>query len=241
MRSRLLFAVAATLATFAHVARAQSDDRYAAGLTAGDYIRVSAGSTSPVNPQGSIRDWSRGTTANVSWENWQPGGATNVGRVGVSLGVSYSLLPLNESQFLADFTPLTGGTATSATASKAGLLEINTGLRVRIPAPLVMPTIDFGIGFINWRPDAVSYTGTTGAGTTNQRHRSGAELSIGGGLERHLVDRFGVFAEALYVYGLTSLGQSAATPGGVCATNGCDVLKNTSVATIRGGLSVRIR
>ena len=80
-----------------------------------------------------------------------------------------------------------------------------------------------------------------GIGSAKQRHRSGAELTIGGGLERHIVDRYGLFAEAEYAYGFTSIGQGAATPGGLCATSSCDILKNTSIATLRGGLSVRVR
>ena len=86
-----------------------------------------------------------------------------------------------------------------------------------------------------WKPRGAT-------GTTKQQTRNGAEVSIGGGLERHFFERFGIFGEADYVYGFTSLGRSAATPGSICASgNGCDVLKNTSVGTIRGGLSVKLR
>lgn len=241
MRSRLLFAVGTTLVSLARVAHAQGDDRMAAGLTAGDYLRLSGGVTKPVNAQGSLNDWSRGSAINLGWENWQNGG-TGVGRLGIAINLGYSLLPLNERQFLTDFTPIQGGTATSATASSAGLLEVATNFRFRIPAPILMPTINVGVGFMNWRPSTISYINASGTGSAKQRHRSGAELTIGGGLERHIVDRFGLFAEAVYAYGFTSIGsQSSATPGGVCATNTCDVLKNTSVATLRGGLSVRVR
>jgi hypothetical protein len=239
MRSRLLFAVVASLVSLTHVVHGQ-EDRFAGGLRAGDYVRLSGGITTPVNPQGSVRDWDGGTAVSVAWENWQPGG-TGVGRLGLALAVSYSLLPLNEGKFITDFSPLEGGKATTATAGKAGLFQLGSVLRFRIPAPLLMPTINLGIGFINWRPADVHYTGTAGSGTTKQRHRSGAELSIGGSLERHIVDRFGVFADAVYAYGFTSLGRSSATPGGFCATSGCDVLKNTSATSIRGGLSVRVR
>jgi hypothetical protein len=239
MRSRLLFVVAAAFATQARVGHAQSD-RFSGGLTAGDYVRVSAGVTNTVNPQGGFRDWKNGTGFNLSWENWQPGEGA-VGRLGVSLGVGYSALPLDETKFLADFSPLSGGKATSASASSGGLFELNTGLHVRIPAPLLVPTIRFGLGYIGWRPKTISYTAASGNGTTKQTNRNGAEVSIGGGLERGFAERFGIFAEADYVYGFTSLGQSSATPGGICATNGCDVLKNTSVASLRGGLSVKLR
>jgi hypothetical protein len=239
MRSRLLLVLVAALATQVRVGHAQSD-RFSGGLTAGDCIRVSAGVVNPVNAQGGFRDWKGGTSFNVAWENWQPGD-NGVGRLGLSLGFGYSALPLDETKFLADFSPLSGGKATSASASSGSLFEVNTGLHVRIPAPLLVPTIRFGLGYIGWRPAKVTYTAASGNGTTKQQTRNGAELSIGGGLERDFAQRFGIFGEADYVYGFTSLGQSSATPGGICASNGCDVLKNTSVTTLRGGLSIKIR
>jgi hypothetical protein len=241
MRSRPLLGACAALISLSHIGRTQSSDRLAAGLQAGDYVRISGGVSTPVNPQGSLRDWSTGTGLNVGWENWQNGG-TGVGRLGVSVNLSYTLLPLDDSQFVSDFIPITGPRATSAHASDAGILEIATNLRFRIPSPLVMPTINFGLGFMNWMPATIDYS--TAAGTTGsakQRHRSGAELTIGGGVERHLVDRYGLFAEAVYAYGFTSIGQGSAAPGGLCGTQACDVLKNTSIATLRGGLSVRVR
>jgi hypothetical protein len=238
MRSRLLLVVAAALATQGHVSHAQSD-RFSGGLTAGDYVRVSAGVTTPVNPQGGFRDWKAGTGFAVAYENWQPGDV-GVSRLGLSLGFSYSALPLDEAQFVADFSPLSGGKATSASAGNGSLFELNTGLRIRIPAPLLVPTVRFSLGYIGWRPQKITYTAASGDGTTRQQTRNGAELSIGAGLERHFAQRFGIFGEADYVYGFTSLGQSSATPGGICASNGCDVLKNTSVTTIRGGVSVKL-
>jgi hypothetical protein len=215
----------------------------ASGLVAGDYLRIGAGVTTPVNPQGSLRDWKSGTGASVIWENWQNGGS-GVGRVGFGLGVAYSLLPLKQDQFLADFTPpLTGGKATSATASKAGILEVTSSIRIRIPAPLVMPTINVGIGFINWAPGKISYTSTTAPGTSTvkQQHRSGAEFSIGGSLDRQIYDRFAAYAEAAYVYGYTAYGRGFTTPGSVCGSAGCDPLKNTTVGWIRGGLRIRVK
>jgi hypothetical protein len=238
MRSRLLFALV-TLSTLARLGHAQSTDRYAGGLTPGDYVRVSAGVTTPANPQGSFREWGQGTGVNVTWQNWSPGG-TGVGRLGFSIGATYSVLPFEESQFIEDFTPLSGGKAASASAGNGGLIEVTTGLNIRIPAPLVVPVINFGIGFINWRPSKVSYSGPTGAGTTEYRSRSGAEAFIGAGLERYFAGRFGIFADAAYIYGYTSLGRTSTTPGSICGTSGCDVLKNTSVTTLRGGLSVRV-
>jgi hypothetical protein len=238
MRSRLLLAAGAQL-VLSSLALAQSSD-LAAGLRAGDYLRLSGGVTTPVNPQGSLKDWSQGTAINVGWENWQNGG-TGVGRLGIAINASYSFLPLDEKQFLSEFIPITGARPTSATASDAGVLEIATTLRFRIPSPLIMPTINVGIGFMNWRPADIQYNSSTGGGTAKQRHRSGPELTIGGGLERNIVDRYGLFAEAQYAYGFTSIGQGGATPGGLCATSSCDILKNTSITTLRGGLSVRIR
>jgi hypothetical protein len=240
MRSRQLLAVGPALVMMAHLAHAQGTD-LAGGLRAGDYLRLSAGASVPVNPQGSLKDWSSGTVFNVGWENWQSGGSTGVGRLGVALNLSYSVLPLDEKQFLSDFTPISGVRPTSATASSAGVFELATNLRFRIPTPFIMPTINLGIGFMNWRPATIDFDGPTGHGQAKQRHRSGAELTIGGGLERNIFDRYGLFGEAAYAYGFTSIGQGAATPGGLCATGNCDILKNTSIATFRGGLSVRIR
>jgi hypothetical protein len=238
MRSRLLLIVTAALATQARVGAAQSD-RFTGGLTDGDYIRMSAGVTTPINPQGGFRDWKKGTGFALVYENW-PTGDVGVGRAGFSLGFGYSALPLNEEKFLEDFSPLSGGKATSASAGSGALFELNTGLHLRIPAPLLVPTVRIGIGYIGWRPKRISYTAASGDGTTKQQTRNGAEFSIGGGLERHFAHRFGIFGEADYVYGFTSLGQSSATPGGICANNGCDVLKNTSVTTLRGGLTVKL-
>src|SRR5262245_51578791 len=102
MRSRLLLAVGVPL-MLSSLAHAQGSV-LAAGLRAGDYIRVSGGVTTPVNAQGSLKDWSQGTAINVAWENWQNGG-TGVGRLGIALSASYSFLPLDEKQFLSEFQP----------------------------------------------------------------------------------------------------------------------------------------
>jgi len=242
MRSRLFVAFAAAIFTAAHAVHAQSGDRMAGGLQEGDYLRVSGGLTSPVNPQGSFGNWKSGTGLAVGWETWQAGGSQGVGILGLVVSAGYSLLPLDESDFTRTFTPLNGGTATSASASKGGLFELATGLRLRIPAQVVIPTINFSIGFIHWSPGKISYTAASGNGTVKQQNRTGAELSIGAGLQRHVVDRVFVFADAAYVYGLTSLGRSSATPGGVCGgANSCDVLKNTAVTNLRVGVSTRIR
>ena len=241
MRARLWPLLISGLVAFAPAAGAQatSGDPMADGLIAGDYLRVSGGLVSPINPQGSLRDWSRGSTINVMWENWQAGGA-GVSSTGFGIAIGYTLLPLNEKQFVGDFVPSSGGQTQSATANKAGVLEVMTNLRIRIPSPFVMPSINLGFGFMDWRPGEIHYTATSGSGTAQQQHRSGLELAIGGGLDKTIVDRWAVFAEALYAYGFTSFGLGLATPGGTCASNGCDVLRNTSLGIVRGGLRVRM-
>jgi hypothetical protein len=245
MRPRLAIGLLAMLATFSTRAGAQErgtqSDRFTDGLVSGDYLRLSGGMLSPVNPQGSLRDWDRGTSFGVVWENWQSGSG-GVGRVGFGIGVNYGLLPLNEQQFLSEFLTPLQTRATSAHASNASVLEIETSIRLRIPAPFIMPSISLGFGYINFRPSTIEYTSATGQATTDEQRRYGGEFTIGGGLDKHIVDRFAVFGEATYTYGFTSLGQGLARPGGTCATvaNGCDPLKNTAFGTIRGGLRVRV-
>jgi hypothetical protein len=103
-----------------------------------------------------------------------------------------------------------------------------------------MPNFSLGFGFINLHPGTIHYTTAANPGTANQQRRYGGELTVGAGLDKTVVDRFGLFGEALYTYGFTSLGQGLATPNGNCAANGCDPLKNTTLGTIRGGLRVRV-
>lgn len=240
IRAALIAAAAAcTFAGGAAGAQDRSGDAMAGGLVAGDYLRVAGGVTSPVNPQGSLRNWGTGTNVAVSYENWQAG-SNGLGHVGFGLTAAYSFLPLKDQTFVAGFTPVTGGTTQSASASRAGILEITSNLRFRIPAPLVMPAVTVGFGFINWAPGEIHYVATSGSGSVKQSHRSGAELSVGGSLDRQVWDRYALFAEASYVYGYTSYGQGFATPGGVCSSSGCDPLKNTTVAVLRGGLRVRM-
>jgi len=239
MRSRLFIGVAAAVFTAAHAVHAQSSDRLSGGLQEGNYVRVSAGLTSPVNPQGSFSNWKSGTGLTVGWENWQGGGSSGVGILGLALTAGYSLLPLDESDFTNTYSPLNGGRATSASASKGGLFELSTGLRLRIPSPVVVPTINFSIGFIHWAPGKINFSAPSGDGSVKQQSRTGAELTIGAGLQRFVAGRVSVFADAAYVYGLTSLGRSSATPGGVCSgASSCDVLKNTAVTNLRAGLAV---
>ena len=92
------------------------------------------------------------------------------------------MLPLDESQFLADFTPITGAKPTSATSSKAGVFELATNFRFRIPSPLVMPTINFGLGFMELGAHEINYTSAERLWLSEtQQHRSGAGLTIGAG------------------------------------------------------------
>jgi hypothetical protein len=213
-------------------------DPMAGGMAPGDYIRFSGGPTIPVNPQGSLRNWKSGVGFNLAYENWQAGGGGGLGRVGFGLGAAYSRLPLDEEKFATIFTPSSGGTLANGTGH-AGILEITSNLRIRIDAPLVMPTINIGLGFINWSPGSIHYTTTTGeTGSVKQSSRSGAEFSIGGGLEREIYDRVGIFVDAAYVYGYTSYGSGFGTPTTICQS--CDALKNTTVATIRGGVHARL-
>jgi len=245
MRSRLFVACIVVLVVSATSVvdaqeRPSSNERLSDGLVAGDYVRAGAGMLSPVNPQGSLRDWDRGTGFTLAWENWQAGSG-GVGRVGFGIGVNYGVLPLNEQQFIADFIdPLTRVPATSATASNAAVLEIETSVRVRIPSPFIMPSLSLAFGYINFRPGTIQYTSVAGPGTTNQQRRYGGELTVGAGLDKHIVDRFAAFGEALYTYGFTSLGQGFVSPNGNCPSNGCDPLKNTTLGTIRGGLRVGV-
>ena len=239
--------IAVSLALVATPARAQmrdqSNDSYSDGLIAADYLRLSGGGIAPIRPTGSLRDWSGGSTFGLVWEGWQPG-PSGVGRVGFGFGVDYSRLPLNQRQFISTFRPQTGGgagRATSATAASATLFSIGTNLRVRIPAPFVMPSVVFGFGYLDFRPGIIQYTLPGGGpSTASEQHRRGAELRAGIGLDKQVVDRFGFFGEALYEYGLTSLGHGLATPGGTCINNECDALQNTVFGVVRGGLRVRI-
>ena len=246
MRALSPIAVAALVAlTVPHVSFAQgegeSSNPWNDGLIPGNYLRLSGGSVSPVSPHGTLRFWDRGSTFAVGWENWDTG-MSGVGRVGFSLNAAYSMLPFKTDLFLANFTPVSGGTVTSATASHAGVLEVTSGIRLRIPVPYLMPNISVGLGLIDWQPGAIKYESTSGSGTAKQQHRVSGEFSVGGGFDKNIVDRYAVFAEALYVYGYTSYGSGFATPGGVCNTNACDTFRNgnTTLGVIRGGLRVRI-
>src|SRR5205085_197664 len=104
----------------------------------------------------------------------------------------------------------------------------------RIPNPVIVPHILLAFGFLSYQPSKINYVAGAVSGTTTQRHRNGGSISLGGGLDRQIYNRAALFGEAVYTYAFTGLGYGSATPGGVCAANGCEPLKNTSLGTIRG-------
>src|SRR5215467_7688229 len=241
LRSVVATVVSALLGSLAPAAvvAQQATDPLADGLVPGNYIRVGVSSVNPVSPQGSLKDWNRGVGFGVTYENWDQG-RSGVGRIGYGFMVDYALLPFNDQQFIRDFIPLSGTTLT-ATAKRAGVFQAGVNLRIRIPAPYIMPSVFMQLGFLNWRPGQITFTTTTVANqTVKQETRSGGLLSIGGSLDKHIYDRFAIFGEALYTYAYTSFGQGLGASGSQCVASNCDLLKNTSLGSIRGGLRVRV-
>ena len=240
MRSLQLVCSLVALSILAHTLGAQGGqtDALADGLVAGDYLRLGGGVITPIHATGALRDWTRGNTASVAWETWQEG-SSGVGLVGFGVSADYSRLPLNEAQFNSDFTSL-GSHPSSASASSATAFTISTGIRFRIPAPLIMPSLEVGFGYMDFTPNTVHFVAPSGSGTANQLRRRGAAFTFGGGLDKHVADRFALFAEALYSYGLTSLGHGIAAPGGTCVNSQCDPLQNTAFGVLRGGLRARL-
>ena len=249
MRSRLLAAVATiavalvALAPVSNSSNAQAQegqrDRLADGLIPGDYLRVGFSNPSPINPRGSIRDWNRGQGVTLTWENWAFG-STGVSRIGFALEGGYSLFPLDEQRFLTDFRESPNGVPIAATGKSASIIQLAVTTRLRIPAPFIMPSVGIGFGFLNWRPGKIDYTATNGSGTVRQQQRTGASLTLTGGLDKHILDRFAVFADASYTYAYTSFGSGLAASGSSCLSADCDLLKNTQLGVIRGGLRVRV-
>lgn len=246
MRIPLPLALAASLAALSvpHRVVAQEGEPsnpWNDGLIPGNYVRVSAGTTQPVSPHAALRLWKSGTAVAVGWENWDTG-ASGVGRVGFSINAAYSVLKLDQGKFLDAFTTPTGGKATAVSSASAGVLEVTSGIRLRLPLPYVMPNLSIGLGLIDWTPGRIQYEATTGPGSVRQQQRVSGEFTLGAGIDKHIVDRYSVFAEALYVYGYTSYGSGFANPGGVCSTAGCDAFRNgnTTLGTVRGGLRVRV-
>jgi hypothetical protein len=242
MRPRLLVAFFAGMFSLTTTASAQlvtPADPYADGLIPGGYLRLAAGVLSPINPSGTLRDWNSAPMASLIWENWQPS-AHGVGRVGFGIGLGYSALPLNSAEFASSFVPASG-TVSTATGKNASILQVETSIRVRIPSPFIMPSLEVGFGFLSFHPGQIDYTTSDGTtGSARSQTRSGAEFSIGGGLDKQIAGRAAIFGEAMYEYGLTGLGHGIAEPGGTCASGQCDVLKNMSLGIVRGGLRVRL-
>ena len=242
MRSRALIRGAAILALFsaAATARAQATgDKFADGLVPGDYARVAYGSFSPISPKGSIRDWNRGTGFTIGYENWDTGSG-GVARLGFGLEGSYSFYPFNGDRFIVDFANSPIGKPISASASSASILQIGVTTRLRIPAPYIMPNLAVAFGFFNWRPSEIHYTTATASATAKQQNRSGGSITFSGGLDKHVIDRFAVFADASYTYAYTSFGGGLAGSGSSCIQTDCDLLKNTQLGVVRGGLRVRV-
>jgi hypothetical protein len=233
--------IAVALASLPVLARGQTPDPLADGLVPGDYLRVGVSSVVPVGAQGSLTDWKRGVGLGVMYENWNQG-RTGVGRIGYGLAVSYSLLPFDDEQFLSDSIVTQFGRPITASAKKAGVFQLGVTLRFRIPAPYIMPWLGLGLGFIDWHPGEIKYTTatTTTQQTAKQEHRSGGAFSAEAGLDKHIYDRVGVFAEAIYTYGYTSFGQGLAGSGSTCLATNCDLLKNTPFGSIGAGVRVHI-
>lgn len=223
------------------VARAQAPGANTDGLVPGDYARVSVGVVTPVNPQGSLKDWNQGQGLNFMWENWAQG-SRGLSRFGFGLYGDLGLLSFNEEQFKADFANGPFGAVRTASAGRARVFQFGINTRFRIPVPYITPSISLGFGFIDWRPATITYTSVSGANATaKQQNRQGGVVTLIGGLDKHIYDRFAVFGEAVYAYGYTSFGQGLAAAGSACVTANCDLLKNTPLGTIRGGLRVRVR
>jgi hypothetical protein len=241
MRSRAFVTIAVLLSISAWApAKAQdATDRNADGLTAGDYVRLGFASVNPINPKGAIRDWRAGQGITLGYENWDFG-SRGVSRIGFGLEGSYSLFPFDDARFIADFVNGPNGRLLTATASKSSIIQFGVTTRLRIPMPYIMPNIAVGFGFIDWRPGQINYTAVGGNGSAKQQHRSGGSVSISGGFDKHIVDRFAVFADASYAYGYTSFGGGLAGSGSACLQADCDLLKNTQLGSIRGGLRVRV-
>lgn len=242
MRLRTLAALAlATLALAPRQSRAQSNPN-AAGLERGDYVRLSGGIVTPVNAGGSLRSWKQGTALNVMWENWDLGGGGNLGLLGFGFYGDLGLLPFDADQFIADFSTGPNGRVLTATAGHARIFQFGVNTRIRIPMPYVMPSVSLGFGFLDWRPAQITYTADrTGAvkQTAKQQNRQGGVVTLIGGLDRQIYGRVGIFGEALYSYGFTSFGQGLAASGSQCIVSNCDLLKNTTLGTLRGGIRVR--
>jgi hypothetical protein len=241
LRSLVLLAVAASSFAATPRAFAQQTDPMADGLQRGDYFRLSAGTVTPVNPSGSLRDWGRGVGGNLMWENWDLSGSSGqMGLFGFSLFGDLSFLPFKEEQFKTDFAKGPNGAVLRASASKARVVQLGVNTRLRIPMRYIMPSISVGFGFLDWHPGNIDYTTASGSFKAKQQNRQGGAITLTGALDKHLFDRYALFGEAVYTYGFTSWGQVAGSSS-TCVTNECDLLKNTPLGVIRGGLRYRYK
>lgn len=187
-----------------------------------------------------MKSWRQGSSANVMWENWDVGGGSGgLGLIGFGLYGDLGLYPFDAEQFKVDFDNGPNGRVLTAAASSARMFQFGVNTRIRIPMPYVMPSVSFGFGFLDWRPAKINYTAVGGSGTAKQQNRQGGVVTLIGGLDRQIFGRVGIFGEALYAYGFTSFGQGLGASGSQCVQSNCDLLKNTSLSTFRGGLRVR--
>ncbi|HEY9229607.1 MAG TPA: hypothetical protein VIP11_23360 [Gemmatimonadaceae bacterium] len=242
MRVRTLLgcSLAFSFYAFTSNAGAQVPGANTDGLIPGNYVRVSGGVVTPVNAQGSLKDWKQGTGLNFMYENWDSG-PRGLSRFGFGVFGEIAFLPFDEEQFKVDFADGPFGAVRTASAGKARVIQFGLNTRFRIPVPYMTPSISLAFGFLDWNPADISYTSVTGANATaKQQHRQGAALTAIGGLDKHIFDRYAIFAEAVYTYGYTSFGQGLAAAGSACVTSNCDLLKNTPLGSIRGGIRARI-
>ena len=241
LRSLVMLAVAGTSLAVAPRASAQATDPMADGLQRGDYFRLSGGTVTPVNPGESLRDWGRGAGFNLMWENWDVSGSGGqMGLFGFSLFGDLSFLPFKDDQFKVDFANGPNGAVVTASASNARVIQLGVNTRFRIPMRYIMPSISVGFGFLDWHPGKIDYTTARGSFTAKQQNRQGGAIIFTGALDKHLFDRYAIFGEAAYTYGFTSWGQVAGSTS-ACVTGECDLLKNTPLGVIRGGIRYRYK
>lgn len=213
------------------------ESRIARPYLYGSFVRVGGGITAPLFPSGSMHDWARGWQAAASWESTGGGRGGNVSRVALGFAGDFGRFPLDERQFIANFTS-GGAQPTAATAPDATLVDVQATVRINFPAPVVTPSVLFALGYYNFHPSRVTFQSPDSTGVAGFRSRSGASLSIGFGLDRQIAGPAGVFLEGTYLLGATSFGFVAANSR--CGTTSCDVFDNTYIGTLRSGLRFRV-
>lgn len=206
----------------------------------GDDVRLSATATSFLFAKGLYANYEVGYGGAFNMESWN-GGRGSV-KLAAGFGGGVTRMGLDERQFLSTFTPLTGGTATSASGS-AWLYELGATLRVLLPNYIVTPTITSGIGFFDFAPGKVAYKSSTGDGTARPLSGSGPEINAGAALDRAITQRTAIFGE-----GGLSLGYDSRTGygGGIitvrsCSATTCGTLDHQKWVTFghaRGGVRI---